>query len=65
MPTVGFIQEPIQTQPLSIVIFNEMAIFYYHYHVNENPGIFLDYMGQLVKPIPYYLMKGDTADNYK
>ena len=60
----GFIQEPIQTQPLSIVIFNEAAIVYYHYHVCENPGIFLDYTGQLVKPVPYYLTKGGT-DVYK
>ncbi|UZO19300.1 uncharacterized protein OCT59_010597 [Rhizophagus irregularis] len=26
----GFIQEPIQTQPLSVVIFNEAGICYYH-----------------------------------
>ncbi|CAB4412329.1 unnamed protein product [Rhizophagus irregularis] len=62
----GFIQEPIQTQPLSITIFNEAAIVYYHYHVHENPGIFLDYTGQLVKPVPYYLTKvNNTADDYK
>src|SRR5436853_1591440 len=61
----GFIQEPIQTQPLSITIFNEAAIVYYHYHVHENPGIFLDYTGELVKPVPYYLTKGDGADAYK
>jgi hypothetical protein len=51
----GFIQEPIQIQLLSITIYNEAAIVYYHYHVHENPGIFLDYTGQLVKPIPNYL----------
>jgi hypothetical protein len=51
----GFIQDPIQTQPLSIVIFNEAAISYYHQNVNNNPGIFLDYTRQLVEPVPYYL----------
>ena len=48
----GYIQDPIQTQPLSIVIFNQAGISYYHYNVNKNPGIFLDYTGQLVKPVP-------------
>ena len=62
---MGFIQEPIQTQPLSIVIFNEAAIAYYHYHVHENPGIFLDYTGQLVKPVPYFLTKGGSTDVHK
>ncbi|PKK71778.1 hypothetical protein RhiirC2_827046, partial [Rhizophagus irregularis] len=62
----GFIQEPIQTQPLSITIFNEAAIVYYHYHVHKNPGIFLDYTGQLVKPIPSYLTNiNNSAENYK
>ncbi|CAB4484839.1 unnamed protein product [Rhizophagus irregularis] len=62
----GFIQEPIQTQPLSIVIFNEAAIvYYYHYYVHENPGIFLDYTGQLVKPVPYFLTKGGSTDVHK
>ncbi|RGB32083.1 hypothetical protein C1646_763370 [Rhizophagus diaphanus] len=51
----GFIQEPIQTQPLSIVLFNEAGIYYYHYNVGNNPGIFLDYTGQLVKLVPHYL----------
>ncbi|EXX69086.1 uncharacterized protein OCT59_004738 [Rhizophagus irregularis] len=62
----GFIQEPIQTQPLSIPIFNEAAIVYYHDHVHENPGIFLDYTGQLVKSIPYCLTSiNNTTENYK
>ena len=59
----GFIQDPIQTQPLSIVIFNEAAISYYHYNVSNNPGIFLDYTGQLVKPVPYYLTPLNNSNN--
>ena len=59
----GFIQEPIQTQPLSIVIFNEAGIFYYHYNVNNNPGIFLDYTGQLVKPAPHCLTPLNNSNN--
>ena len=60
---VGFIQEPIQTQALSIVIFNEARIFYYHYNVKNNPGIFLDYTGQLVKPVPHYLTPLNNSNN--
>ncbi|RGB43342.1 hypothetical protein C1646_749913 [Rhizophagus diaphanus] len=57
----GFIQEPIQIQPLSITIFNEVAIVYYHYHVHKNPGIFLDYMGQLVKSVLHYFTKVNNS----
>ncbi|GET65631.1 hypothetical protein GLOIN_2v1835524 [Rhizophagus irregularis DAOM 181602=DAOM 197198] len=59
----GFIQEPIQTQPLSVMIFNEAGITYYHYNVNNNPGIFLDYTGQLVKPVPQYLTPLNNSNN--
>ncbi|PKY62700.1 hypothetical protein RhiirA4_489668, partial [Rhizophagus irregularis] len=59
----GFIQELIQTQPLSVVIFNEAGICYYHYNVSNNPGIFLDYTGQLVKPVPHYLTPVNNSNN--
>ncbi|CAB4488583.1 unnamed protein product [Rhizophagus irregularis] len=52
-------------QSLLIVIFNKAAIVYYHYYVHENPGIFLDYTGQLVKLVPYFLTKGGSTDVYK
>ena len=61
----GFIQDPIQTQPLSIVIFNEAGIYYYHKNVSKNPGIFLDYTGGLVKPVPQYLTSLNNSDNCK
>lgn len=36
------------------------------YHVHKNPGIFLDYTGQLLKPIPSYLTNiNNSAENYK
>ncbi|GBB98123.1 hypothetical protein RclHR1_31400001 [Rhizophagus clarus] len=56
-------QEPIQTQPLSLIIFNEAGIFYYHYNVSNNPEIFLDYTEQLVKPVPYYLTPVNNSNN--
>lgn len=52
---MGYIQEPIQTQPLSIVFYNEASLEYYHLYASENPGIFIDYTGQLIKPVPPYL----------
>ncbi|CAB4474949.1 unnamed protein product [Rhizophagus irregularis] len=55
--------KPIQTQPLSVVIFNEAGICYYHYNVSNNPGIFLDYTGQLVKPVPHYLTPVNNSNN--
>ncbi|PKY44705.1 hypothetical protein RhiirA4_419261, partial [Rhizophagus irregularis] len=61
----GFIQEPIQIQPLSIVLFNEAGIYYYHYNVGNNPGIFLDYTEQLVKPVPHYLTPLNNSNNKK
>ncbi|CAB4436575.1 unnamed protein product [Rhizophagus irregularis] len=58
-----FIQELIQTQPLSVVIFNEAEICYYHYNISNNPGIFLDYTGQLVKPVPHYPTSVNNSNN--
>ncbi|CAB4435298.1 unnamed protein product [Rhizophagus irregularis] len=45
------------------MIFNEAGITYYHYNVNNNPGIFLDYTGQLVKSVPQYLTPLNNSNN--
>lgn len=63
---MGYIQEPIQTQPLSIVFYNEASLEYYHLYASINPGIFIDYTGQLIKPVPPYLCTKyrDNQTNY-
>lgn len=45
----GHIQQPLTIWPLSVLLFNEASITYYHYFCSINPGIFIDYTGQLVK----------------
>jgi hypothetical protein len=45
----GYIQQPLTVWPLSVLLFNEASITYYHYFCSINPGIFIDYTGQLVK----------------
>ena len=62
---MGYIQEPIQTQPLSIAFYNEASIEYYHLYASRNPGIFIDYTGQLIKPVPPYLCMKNRDDSSK
>nr|CAG8658975.1 5089_t:CDS:2 [Entrophospora candida] len=52
---LGYIQDPVQTEPLSIVFYNKAYLEYYHLYASRNPGIFIDYTGQLIKPVPPYL----------
>ncbi|CAJ0626430.1 16476_t:CDS:2 [Entrophospora sp. SA101] len=64
---LGYIQDPVQTEPLSIVFYNKASLKYYHLYASRNPGIFIDYTGQLIKPVPPYLCAKyqDNQNDYK
>nr|CAG8433234.1 9535_t:CDS:1 [Entrophospora candida] len=64
---LGYIQDLVQTEPLSIVFYNKASLEYYHLYASRNPGIFIDYTGQLIKPVPPYLCAKyqDNQNDYK
>lgn len=45
----GYIQPPIKTVPLSIFLLNEASLCYYHMYAGNDPGVFIDYTGSLVR----------------
>ncbi|POG79145.1 hypothetical protein GLOIN_2v1870045 [Rhizophagus irregularis DAOM 181602=DAOM 197198] len=52
----GYIQPPIKTVPLSIFLLNEASLCYYHMYAGNDPGVFIDYTGSLVRSLPKYLI---------
>ena len=45
----GHIQAPLQLDPLAINIYNEASLRYYHHLAHNNPGIFIDYTGLMIR----------------
>jgi len=45
----GHIQTPLQLDPLAVNIYNEASLQYYHYLAHNNPGIFIDYTGLMIR----------------
>jgi len=61
----GYIQVSVIVNPLSLPLYNEASLSYYHYYASHDPGVFLDYIytGLMVNDI-YNLVqeKPLTAD---
>jgi hypothetical protein len=45
----GHIQAPLQLDPLAINIYNEASLRYYHHLARNNPGVFIDYTGLMIR----------------
>ena len=45
----GHIQVPLQVDPLAVNIYNEASLRYYHHLASNNPGIFIDYTGLMIR----------------
>ena len=61
----GYIQKPVMVDPISIHLYNEASLSYYHYYAASNPGVFLDYTGLMVKDVYGFLREKPIAANDK
>ncbi|CAG8599378.1 9795_t:CDS:2 [Paraglomus occultum] len=47
----GYTQRPVEIDPLSVSIYNEASLHYYHHFASQNPGVFIDYTGLMIQDI--------------
>ncbi|CAG8627445.1 4404_t:CDS:2, partial [Paraglomus occultum] len=57
----GHIQKPLQLDPLAVNLYNEASIQYCHHFAQNNPGLFIDYTGLMIRDV-FKLLREKPAE---